>query len=111
MKKYVIARYTAELRYKPTPGDVRDVGDMSPEWEEYATLDEAQKAVGDNPFRYINHIEEKRGTAGTYYDCDEYAIEEWELDDDGEMICSTLCSLICVETAEPKKIVASWSVV
>ena len=93
-KKYVIVRYTAELKYKPEPGDIRNDGEMYPEWEEYESLDEAQQAVENHPARYINRIEEKHGTAGIYYECDEYAIEEWEIDESGEMVDSSLCALM-----------------
>lgn len=94
-KKYIIAKYTGELRYKPQAGDVREDGDMYYKWEEYNTLEEAEEAVKQNPFRYIPRAEEKSGMAGKYYDCEEYAIEQVSITEDGEMICGlNLCRVL-----------------
>lgn len=83
--QYVITKYTGELRHEPDPGDVVDNCEMQPDYETFDTLAAAEKAVKSHPWSYKRKVRQERGSAGAFWVCEEYAIEEWELDDEGEL--------------------------
>lgn len=81
MTKYVIAKYAAELRFEPSKGDVVEAAYGEP-IKYFESLEAAEAAIKEN--WYILSAEPRTGNAGKYWESDEYALEEWEYDDDGE---------------------------